>query len=57
MKNLVNRIGTITVDDQIKMMKKVGRDLEIENGRGSFSRVHKDKKKDADKRACRNFKF
>jgi len=56
MKNLANRIGIITQDDSFKAIKKANRELDLEAGRKPFSKVHKDKKKEGNKKECRNFK-
>ena len=59
MKNLINKIGTITVEEQIKMHRKVRREENLVDSVGfkAKNKTHKDKKKEANKRACREFKF
>lgn len=59
MKNLVHNIGKISTLDQVKMTKRANREIELDSQAGfkSTTKKHKDKKKEADKRACREFKF
>jgi hypothetical protein len=51
----------LTQLDILKMTRKVDRQLAIESGEFHkwmpTSRVHKDKKKDADKKASRNYRY
>lgn len=56
-KNLVNFIGKITVGDQVKMHRKHSREENLSGGFKAITKKHKDKKKDADKKACRQDKF
>lgn len=57
-KNLVNFIGRISVNDQIKMHKKMSREENLAGGFKATTKTHKDKRKEAKKKACRdNFDY
>lgn len=56
-KNLVNVIGKITKEDQIKMYRKASREETLGNGFKSTHKTHKDKRREANRKACRSFRF
>ncbi len=56
-KNLINLIGTISVESQIKMHRKASREENLAGGFKSKNRAHKDKRREENKRACRDFRF
>ena len=58
MKNLVNNhIGTISQMDSFKAIRKASREVAIESGVKTYSKPHKNRKKEANRNACRTFKY
>ncbi len=49
-------IGKITREHRIKAIKIANREIEITNGKKTFHTVVKNKKRDADRKSCRQWK-